>query len=174
MKSTFTPLPDQSYCPPQADCRSTPFRSGAAVLLLDSEKSIIHLFDNDRPPIFGVRKRGGVGLSHSRLRRGDELVLGPFNGKPACTRIAFGHGVCGTAAAERRTVVVPDVHAFPGHITCDPASRSEIVVPLLDGAEVIGVLDVDSPLVDRFGDAERALFERLARLLVAASDARKD
>ena len=108
------------------------------------------------------------------LRRGDELVLGPFNGKPACTRIAFGHGVCGTAAAERRTVVVPDVHAFPGHITCDPASRSEIVVPLLDGAEVIGVLDVDSPLVDRFGDAERALFERLARLLVAASDARKD
>ena len=104
------------------------------------------------------------------LRRGDELVLGPFHGKPATTRIALGAGVCGTAAAERRTVVVPDVHAFPGHIACDPASRSEIVVPLRCGGDVIGVFDVDSPLAERFGAAERALFEELAALLVAGSD----
>ncbi|MGD1066059.1 MAG: GAF domain-containing protein [Vulcanimicrobiaceae bacterium] len=107
------------------------------------------------------------------VRRGDELVLGPFHGKPATTRIAMGAGVCGTAAAERRTVVVPDVHAFPGHIACDPASRSEIVVPLRDGEAIVGVLDVDSPLADRFGDAERALFEELAALLVAGSDLRR-
>jgi GAF domain-containing protein len=104
------------------------------------------------------------------LRRDAELVLGPFYGKPACVRIAFGRGVCGTAAARRETIVVPDVHAFPGHIACDPDSRSEIVVPLLLGDALIGVLDIDSPLPDRFGPAEQRLFENLAGLLVASSD----
>jgi L-methionine (R)-S-oxide reductase len=104
------------------------------------------------------------------LMRGGELVVGPFHGKPACVRIALGKGVCGTAAQRRETIVVPDVHAFPGHIACDPASRSEIVVPMLDGDRLIGVLDIDSPLPNRFGDAERALFEDLATLLVSASD----
>src|SRR5215469_15326979 len=82
--------------------------------------------------------------------RDGELVLGPFQGKPACVRIALGRGVCGTAAASRQTVVVPDVHAFPGHIACDSASRSEIVLPLLWKERLIGVLDVDSPSLERF------------------------
>ncbi|HEX8057669.1 MAG TPA: GAF domain-containing protein [Novosphingobium sp.] len=86
---------------------------------------------------------------------GSELILGPFQGKPACIRIAMGSGVCGTAAATRLTQCVPDVHAFPGHIACDAASRSEIVVPIVVGEQLIGVLDLDSPLPARF-DADDA------------------
>lgn len=104
------------------------------------------------------------------LLRGAELVLGPFQGKPACTRIAVGAGVCGSAVAQRRTLVVPDVHAFPGHIACDSATRSEIVVPLRAGDRIIGVLDVDSPLEHRFHDQERRLLEALAQALTAGSD----
>ncbi len=104
------------------------------------------------------------------LLRGDALVLGPFQGKPACVRIALGAGVCGTSAARRQTLVVPDVHAFPGHIACDSASRSEIVVPLIDGDRVIGVLDVDSPRADRFNENDRLMLEAVAALLVAGSD----
>lgn len=85
----------------------------------------------------------------------DELVLGPFQGKPACIRIAMGRGVCGTAAAQRTTQLVADVHAFPGHIACDAASRSELVVPILHDGRLLGVLDLDSPLPARF-DAEDA------------------
>jgi L-methionine (R)-S-oxide reductase len=99
-----------------------------------------------------------------------ELVLGPFQGKPACVRIAIGRGVCGTAAARRAPVVVPDVEAFPGHIACDSASRSELVVPLLAGDRLIGVLDLDSPVVARFDDEDRRGCERLAAILVEASD----
>ena len=102
--------------------------------------------------------------------RGGELVVGPFQGRVACVRIAIGAGVCGTAARRRATVVVPDVHAFPGHIACDAASSSEIVVPLLDGDRLIGVLDLDSPRKDRFTDADARLLEGLAARLVAASD----
>lgn len=98
------------------------------------------------------------------------LVLGPFQGKPACIRIALGRGVCGTAAATRRTQVVEDVHAFPGHIACDSASNSEIVVPLLHGERLLGVLDLDSPEHARFDDTDRAGLEALAALWVAASD----
>lgn len=105
------------------------------------------------------------------LRRGDELVLGPFQGKPACVRIALGRGVCGTAAAERRSIAVPDVHAFPGHIACDGASRSELVVPMVAGGSVIGVLDLDSPTPGRFDDADRVGCEGLVTTLLAASDA---
>ncbi|UAJ09921.1 GAF domain-containing protein [Glacieibacterium megasporae] len=96
--------------------------------------------------------------------RSGELVVGPFQGKPACVRIALGRGVCGTAAAERRTIVVADVHAFPGHIACDAASRSEIVVPLIRENVLIGVLDLDSPLPGRFDDDDRAGIERLAAI----------
>jgi GAF domain-containing protein len=95
--------------------------------------------------------------------RGEELVLGPFQGKPACVRIPVGNGVCGTAAATRETQVVPDVHAFPGHIVCDADSRSEIVVPLIVDGELIGVLDVDSPSLDRFSAADREGLESLCR-----------
>ena len=101
--------------------------------------------------------------------KGGELVLGPFQGRPACVRIALGKGVCGTAAARRETVVVEDVHAFPGHIACDSASNSEIVVPLLRGTDVLGVLDVDSPEHARFDDTDRAGFETLARIWLEAS-----
>jgi L-methionine (R)-S-oxide reductase len=100
-----------------------------------------------------------------------ELVVGPFQGQPACVRIALGRGVCGTAAAERRTLIVPDVHEFPGHIACDAASRSEIVVPLLSGGALLGVLDIDSPQTARFDAADAAGIERLAGLFVAASAA---
>ncbi len=97
----------------------------------------------------------------------DELVLGPFHGKPACIRIAMGRGVCGTAAAECRTVVVPDVEAFPGHISCDAASRSEVVVPMIRAGMLIGVLDVDSPVADRFSPDDVALLERVVAVLMS-------
>ncbi|MBY0012461.1 GAF domain-containing protein [Paenibacillus typhae] len=98
---------------------------------------------------------------------GKELVLGPFQGLPACIRIPLGRGVCGTSAAERRTLVVDDVHAFPGHIACDAASNSEIVVPLIKGDQLLGVLDIDSPLKHRFDDEERRFLERFAAMIAA-------
>lgn len=101
---------------------------------------------------------------------GRELVVGPFQGKPACVRIAFGSGVCGRAAADRETILVPDVHAFPGHIACDAASRSEIVVPLLRGGRLLGVLDVDSPALARFDEIDRAGLERVAEIFLSATD----
>ena len=101
--------------------------------------------------------------------RGGELVLGPFQGKPACVRIALGRGVCGTAAERRTTVVVPDVHAFPGHIACDTASRSEVVVPLIADGRLLGVLDIDSPRPGRFEAADARGLERVALVLLAAS-----
>lgn len=93
--------------------------------------------------------------------RGEELVLGPFQGQPACTHIALGAGVCGTAAGKRETQRVADVHAFPGHIVCDAASRSELVVPLVAGDTLTGVLDVDSPSLDRFSEVDQAGIEKL-------------
>ena len=97
---------------------------------------------------------------------GTELVLGPFMGKPACVRIAIGKGVCGTAAATRTTQLVEDVHAFPGHIACDAASNSEIVVPLVRDGALLGVLDLDSPKTARFDAEDRAALERIAALWV--------
>jgi len=100
------------------------------------------------------------------LRRGDELVLGPFQGKPACVRIGYGRGVCGTAWAEDTTQVVADVHAFPGHIACDPASRSEIVVPMRDRAGALrAVLDLDSDRPATFSDEDRVGLEALVATL---------
>lgn len=104
------------------------------------------------------------------LWRGGQLVLGPFQGKPACTRIAPGRGVCGTTAARRETTLVADVHAFPGHIACDAASASELVVPLLLGDRLLGVLDLDSPRVGRFGPADAAGLEAFAKQLVGGID----
>ena len=98
--------------------------------------------------------------------RSGELLLGPFQGKPACVRIPIGRGVCGTAAARRETVVVPDVHAFPGHIACDSASNSEIVVPIVRDGELLGVLDLDSPVPSRFDDADARGLETLIRVFV--------
>ena len=103
------------------------------------------------------------------LLRGSELVLGPFQGRVACVRIVLGRGVCGTAAEQRATQVVPDVHAFPGHIACDAASRSEVVVPLLEAGRLIGVLDIDSPEPGRFDAHDAEGLERIAQVLLAAS-----
>lgn len=100
------------------------------------------------------------------LLKGGELVLGPFQGKPACVRIPLGSGVCGTAAAERRTVVVVNVHEFPGHIACDTASNSEVVVPLLRGDELLGVLDLDSPSLGRFDAEDAKGLEDLVRVFL--------
>ena len=100
------------------------------------------------------------------FRSGEELVLGPFQGKPACVRIPLGSGVCGTAAALAETLLVTDVHNFPGHIACDPASHSELVMPLLEDGEVTGVLDLDSPLPACFDEADREGCERLVALFV--------
>jgi L-methionine (R)-S-oxide reductase len=99
-----------------------------------------------------------------------ELVLGPFQGKPACMRIAFGRGVCGTAAAKCVTTIVPNVHEFPGHIACDMESNSEIVVPLMKQERFIGVLDLDSPLLARFDEADAAGLEALVRILLASTE----
>ena len=104
------------------------------------------------------------------LWREGQLVLGPFRGQPACVRIAKGRGVCGTAYARRASVVVPDVHLFPGHIACDAASASEVVIPLLAGRRALGVLDLDSPRLARFDEQDRLGLETLAQLLVAGSD----
>ncbi len=100
----------------------------------------------------------------------DTLVLGPFQGKPACIRIAIGQGVCGKAAELRKTVVVENVHEFPGHIACDAASNSEIVVPLIDQSRLIGVLDLDSPTVGRFDDEDQAALETLVTTFVSLTD----
>jgi GAF domain-containing protein len=108
----------------------------------------------------------GLNWAGFYLYKSGELVLGPFQGKPACVRIAMGKGVCGTAAARRETVIVEDVHAFPGHIACDSASNSEIVTPLLRGTELLGVLDLDSPLHARFGAADARGLEAIARIYV--------
>ena len=109
---------------------------------------------------------GQVNWAGFYFLRDGELVLGPFQGRVACVRIPLGRGVCGTAAARRETVVVPDVHLFPGHIACDAASRSEIVVPLVRDGILLGVLDIDSPVPDRFSSDDKALCEAVAELLV--------
>ena len=102
------------------------------------------------------------------LLEGDTLILGPFQGKPACIEILVGKGVCGTAVKENRTLVVPDVHQFPGHIACDCASNSEIVVPIYKNGEIIGVLDIESPLFDRFCEEDRVGLEAFVKALEKA------
>ncbi|MBO7742740.1 GAF domain-containing protein [Paenibacillus sp. MWE-103] len=100
------------------------------------------------------------------LYRDGELVLGPFQGLPACVRIQLNRGVCGKAASERQTVLVPNVHEFPGHIACDAASQSEIVVPIVKNGELLGVLDIDSPELERFDETDRAGLERFVEELL--------
>lgn len=104
------------------------------------------------------------------LNRNEELVLGPFQGQIACVRIAFGRGVCGTAAKTRQTQRVEDVHAFPGHIACDSASNSEVVIPLVKDGRLIGVLDLDSPKLARFTEQDQAGLERLAQIFLQLTD----
>jgi GAF domain-containing protein len=106
----------------------------------------------------------------ARKGDGQDLLVGPFQGKPACARIPFGRGVCGASAAERRTIVVADVHAFPGHIACDSASNAEIVIPLIKNDKVIGVFDIDSPTLDRFTEEDRLGLEAMVQAFLNATD----
>ena len=101
------------------------------------------------------------------LMKGGELFLGQFQGKPACIRISVGKGVCGTAVAQRRSIVVPDVHQFPGHIACDPDSNSEIVIPIFAGERIRGVLDIDSPKLNRFDAVDQNGLEQFVQILAA-------
>ena len=109
----------------------------------------------------------GLNWAGFYLYKNGVLLLGPFQGKTACTKIPMGKGVCGTAAERGETIVVPDVHAFPGHIACDGDSNSEIVIPLYLRGSLYGVLDIDSPLLDRFSEADREGLELFARTLEA-------
>ncbi len=134
------------------------------------------LLDGEEDPIANLANCAAL-LFHSLpnlnwagfyLLRKNELVLGPFQGRAACVRIPLGRGVCGTAAAERRTLRVPDVNAFPGHIACDSASRSEIVLPLISAAaQLLGVLDLDSPHLNRFDETDEAGLARIAAIIAA-------
>ncbi len=129
----------------EADPWYVPLLSNASALLFDSMKDL--------------------NWAGFYLLRDGELVLGPFQGKPACIHIPVGRGVCGTAVSQNRTLRVSDVHAFPGHISCDCASNSEIVIPLSQNGTVFGVLDLDSPLLNRFGEADQIGLEQFAKVL---------
>jgi L-methionine (R)-S-oxide reductase len=106
----------------------------------------------------------------SKKGEGNDLLVGPFQGKPACARIPFGRGVCGTTAVKRETIVVADVHAFPGHIACDSASASEIVIPVIKDDRLIGVFDIDSPKLERFTEEDRVGLEAMLAAFVAGTD----
>ncbi len=134
--------------------------------LLDGEHDLVANAANTASLLFHTLDQ--VNWAGFYFLQGGELVLGPFQGRVACVRIPLGQGVCGTAAKRRETIVVPDVHLFPGHIACDAASRSEIVVPLVRDGVLLGVLDIDSPVPDRFSPDDRALCEAVAGLLVGS------
>ena len=138
--------------------------------LIEGERDFIANAANLAALIYGTLP--DINWAGCYLLRGDELVLGPFQGEPACVRIALGRGVCGTAAQRRAAVIVPDVHAFAGHIACDAASRSELVVPAFrePGTTLLGVFDLDSPRPERFDAADRDGIEALVRLWTAGSD----
>jgi len=104
------------------------------------------------------------------LISGDQLILGPFQGKPACVRIPVGKGVCGTAFRDRKTYVVPDVHEFPGHIACDEASQSEMVIPIMVEGEPVGVMDLDSPIKSRFDEIDQKYLEEFVKILIEKTD----
>ena len=142
------------------------------------KKQLASLLEDERDGLANLANTASF-LAHSLyeinwvgfyLMKQNELVLGPFMGKPACVRIAVGKGVCGTAVAENRTQVVPDVHQFPGHIACDADSRSEIVVPLVVNNQIIGVLDIDSPITNRFDEEDKEQLEQIVSILIHATD----
>ena len=132
--------------------------------LLQGERDLVANAANTAALIYDALP--GVNWAGFYLYKSGELVLGPFQGKPACVRIAMGKGVCGAAAAQRQTILVEDVHAFPGHIACDSASNSEIVIPLIRGNELLGVLDLDSPTHARFESVDARGLETLAKIFI--------
>lgn len=135
-------------------------------VLIEGEKDAIANLANAAALLFAEIEK--INWSGFYLLKQGELVLGPFQGKPACIRIAIGKGVCGTAVARRKSIVVPDVHQFPGHITCDVNSQSEIVIPIIVANQVMGVLDIDSPILERFDHEDQQGLENFASILVKA------
>ncbi|WP_019419297.1 GAF domain-containing protein [Paenibacillus sp. OSY-SE] len=135
--------------------------------LIDGEPNLIANLANASALLWqGLKNINWAGFYLMDVAKG-ELVLGPFQGMPACVRIPLGRGVCGTAAKEQRTLIVPDVHAFAGHIACDAASRSEIVVPMVKDGKLVGVLDIDSPLTDRFNEDDQAALEKMVAAIMS-------
>jgi L-methionine (R)-S-oxide reductase len=138
------------------------------------KKQLIALIEDEKNPIANLSNASAllnqfldrINWVGFYLMEGNELVLGPFQGLPACVRIAVGRGVCGTAVAKKETIVVEDVHQFPGHIACDAASLSEIVIPLIKNGEVIGVLDIDSPEKARFDEVDKQKLEEFVEVLI--------
>lgn len=136
--------------------------------LLEGERDFLANSANTAALLFNTLPE--VNWAGFYLYKSGELVLGAFQGKPACVRIAIGKGVCGTAAEKMKTIVVENVHNFSGHIACDSASNAEIVVPLIKEGKLIGVLDVDSPQLARFDEEDKAGLEIMAELLLSSSD----
>jgi GAF domain-containing protein len=136
--------------------------------LLDGQRDAIANAANLSALLYHALER--VNWAGFYFLKGGQLVVGPFQGKPACVTIPLGRGVCGTAAATGTVQRVADVHAFAGHIACDADSRSEIVVPLFDGDRLLGVLDIDSPVPDRFGEPEERILAEIAEIYVTACD----
>ncbi len=137
-------------------------------LLLADERNMIANLANASALLFNSLP--DINWSGFYLLNGDELVLGPFQGKPACVRIPVGKGVCGTAFQDRKTYVVPDVHEFPGHIACDEASQSEIVVPIIIEGKPVGVMDLDSPIKSRFDEIDQKYLEEFVKILIGKTD----
>lgn len=138
------------------------------ISLLEEEKNFIANASNFSALIFNrIKSLNWVGFY---FISGDELVLGPFQGKPACIRIKLGNGVCGTSAIRKETIVVPNVNEFPGHIACDSVSNSEIVIPLIDNNKLYGVLDIDSPAFNRFTEEDKKGLEELLSILIYSSN----
>ena len=136
--------------------------------LLEDETFLIPNLSNAAALLAGALK--DINWAGFYLINHNELLLGPFQGKPACIHIPIGKGVCGTAVSENKTQLVPDVHEFPGHIACDSASRSEIVVPMYDNGKIVGVLDIDSPITDRFDRADQEGLEEFVRILTSGTN----
>ena len=139
--------------------------------LLDGERDFIANAANFSALLFNLLP--DLNWAGFYLMRGDELILGPFQGKPACVRIPVHpspRGVCGNTAFHRRTFLVPNVHEFPGHIACDSASNSEVVIPILNGDHVVGVLDLDSPILNRFATQDQSGLELMVATFIAATD----
>lgn len=153
---------------------TTPVAANKPEFYRELRLQLASLLEGERDPVANAANTAAL-LYHSLadvnwagfyFLQGRELVLGPFQGKPACVRIPLGKGVCGAAAERRKSVVVPDVHAFPGHIACDAASRSELAVPLVKNGALLGVLDLDSPSPGRFEETDRAGLESLAEIFL--------
>ena len=140
--------------------------------LLDNERNLVANAANFAALVYHALP--DVNWTGFYFLHGEELVLGPFQGKPACVRIPIGKGVCGLAAAQCETIIVPNVHDFPGHIACDTASNSEIVVPVFDGQRLLGVLDLDSPILTRFDEQDAEGLNELVTIFVEACEGRPE